>query len=135
MSFIKWKPDLSVNVDVLDEQHQGLIGMVNDLADAMQEQKEKDALGSILEGLANYADQHFKTEEKYFVEFGYPETEDHKQEHRMFARKVLDFQDKFENEILFPSTDLLNFLCDWFKNHIKETDSRYSQFFNEHGLR
>lgn len=135
MSFIKWTPALSVNVVEIDQQHQGLIRMLNELADAIQEETDREILGKTLDGLIKYADQHFKTEEQYFVKFDFPDAEMHKAEHHTFTLKVLEYQDKYQKEELFLSIDLLNFMCEWLKHHIRETDAGYSQFFNEKGLR
>ena len=85
--------------------------------------------------LISYTATHFKTEEKYFDQFGYPETDSHKKEHAAFVKKVTDFKDGFEKGKLGLSVEILNFLSDWLKNHIKKTDMKYSQFFNEKGLK
>jgi len=135
MGLIQWNDSLSVNVAELDQQHQELITMINDLNDAILKRKGSDTLDKILEGLVDYAEKHFKTEERYFAQFGYPDADSHREDHLTFVLKVLDYHDKFKKEELFRSTEVLNFLCDWLKHHIKETDSKYSQFFNENGLR
>ena len=43
MAFIQWNPSFSVNVKILDEQHQMLVKMINDLYDAMEQgQRHRD---------------------------------------------------------------------------------------------
>jgi hemerythrin len=134
MDLIKWDDSLSVHVAIIDQQHQNLISMINDLHGAMKLGKGKDVLGKIVIGLINYTAIHFKTEEDYFSKFGYAEADSHIKEHVAFVRKVSEFKDGFEKGKLSVSIDVLNFLSDWLQNHIKGTDKKYSQFFNEKGL-
>jgi hemerythrin len=135
MGLIKWDDSLSVNVAKIDQQHQKLILMINDLHGAMKLGKGKDVLGEIVNGLISYTTIHFKTEEDYFIHFGYPQTDSHKKEHIVFVQKVAEFKDGFEKGKLSLSIEVLNFLSDWLQNHIKGTDKKYSQFFNEKGLK
>lgn len=135
MASITWDESYSVNVAEIDRQHQKLIGMLNDLNEAMKIGKGKDTLGKILSGLLSYTMTHFRTEEKYFDQFGYPETEHHKKEHEAFIEKVTDFRNKFESRNLFLTIEVMDFLSDWLKNHIMGTDKKYSSFFNEKGLK
>lgn len=135
MALITWNESFSVNVAEIDRQHQKLIGMVNDLNEAMKIGKGKEVLGKILSGLVSYTMIHFRTEEKYFDQFGFPETEHHKKEHATFIEKVSDFKNKFESRNLFLTIEVMDFLGDWLKNHIMGTDRKYSSFFNENGLK
>lgn len=135
MALINWDDSFSVNVAEIDRQHQTLVAMINELNDAMTQGKGKDVLGKIVSGLISYAATHFKTEEKYFDQFGYPETDSHKEEHADFVQKVTGIQAEFAERRLGLPIEVMNFLCDWFENHIKTTDMRYSKFFNEKGLR
>lgn len=134
MSLITWSDRLSVNVSEIDRQHQKLIAMINDLDDAMRQGKGKTVLGKIVSGLISYTVTHFKTEENYFDRFGYAETEAHKKEHAAFVRKVSDFKSGFEQGKITLTIEIMNFLSDWLKNHIKGTDKKYSAFFNANGL-
>lgn len=135
MGLIEWDDSLSVNVSEIDQQHKELVKVLNHLADAIQTKKGNDTLERTLEGLIRYAEHHFKTEEKYFAQFGYPDAESHKEEHLTFALKILGYQDKLKKKELSLSTEVLIFLWDWLQHHIKETDSKYSQFFNDNDLR
>lgn len=135
MGFITWNDSFSVKVLAIDQQHQKLVSMINELSDAMKDGKGKDVLSKIINGLILYTSTHFKTEEKYFDEFGYPDAEAHKKEHNEFVQKVLEFKNGFNSGDLNLTVEVMNFLSDWLQNHIKGTDKKYSQFFNEHGLR
>ncbi len=135
MPLIQWDDSLSVNVVEIDRQHQRLVEMINDLDDAMRQGKGKDALGKIVDGLIVYAATHFRTEERYFDMFGYPEANSHKKEHSEFVKKISEFKDGFEKGKLGLSIQVMNFLCDWLEKHIKEADRKYGPFFNEKGLK
>ena len=134
MPLINWSDRLSVNVTEIDNQHQKLIEMINDLSDAMMQGKSNEVMGAIVNNLIGYVATHFKTEEKYFSEFGYPDTEAHVKEHVNFVQKVTEFKDGFEKGEIALSIGVLNFLCDWLRNHIKGTDQKYTQCFNANGL-
>ena len=135
MALIQWNDSLSVNVVEIDKQHQKLVGMINELNDAMRQGKGKDALGKIVNGLIIYAGTHFKTEEKYFDQFGYPDTNSHKKEHLDFTAKVYEFKDGFDKGKIGLTLQVMDFLSDWLGHHIKSVDKRYGSFFNEKGLK
>ena len=84
-------------------------------------------------GLASYTVTHFKTEERYFDQLGYPETDSHKKEHVAFVEKVTDLKNKFETRNLLLTIEVMDFLSDWLRGHIMGTDKKYSGFFNETG--
>ena len=132
---IKWDDSLSVNVGVIDVQHQKLVKMINELNDAMRVGKSRDVLGGIVKGLVSYAGVHFSTEERYFDQFKYPDTDTHKAEHSAFAAKAGDFLQKYQQGQIGLSIELMDFLSDWLGKHIKGVDKKYSAFFNANGLK
>jgi hemerythrin len=135
MAFIQWDSSFTVNVAEIDMQHQKLVTMINDLNDAMKQGKGKDALSRIIEELFNYAGSHFATEEKYFDKFGYPAAASHKLEHKNFVKKVSEFKNSFDRGQLTLTIEVMNFLKDWLRSHIKGVDKKYVPFFNEKGLK
>lgn len=135
MALINWNSSLSVNIAEIDNQHQKLVGMINDLNEAMRQGKGKTVLGQIINGLIGYVGTHFKTEEKYFEQFGYPETDLHKKEHQEFTSKVGDFKKGFEGGQMGLSIEVMNFLSDWLQSHIKIVDKKYAPLFIEKGLK
>ncbi len=134
MALIQWDKSFSVNVSEIDQQHQKLIHMTNDLNDAMRQGKGKEALGKIIQGLIGYTRTHFSTEEKYFSQFGYPEADTHKAAHTDFVAKVTEVKQKFDRGQMGLPIEVMTFLSQWLSAHIKGTDKKYSPFFNEKGL-
>ena len=135
MVLMQWDSSFSVKVQEIDNQHQQLVKMLNELHDAMKEGKGDYALGKITVELMDYTREHFGTEEKYFDKFDYPETTVHKKEHGKFVQKVSEFKEGLDEGRLGLSIEVITFLVDWLKNHIKGTDMKYSSFFNEKGLK
>ncbi len=134
MPLINWSDELSVGISEIDQQHQKLIKMINDLADAMRQRQGKEAVDPILKGLLDYTVTHFKNEENYFAKFNYSETDSHKKEHAVFISKIAEFKKDFENNKIGLTTNILNYLSDWLKNHIMGTDKKYTQLFHDNGL-
>ena len=135
MALIQWSNSLSVNIDSIDKQHQRLIDMINQLNDAMRQGKGKEVAGKIVEGLISYTRTHFAFEEKYFAQYGYPETEKHIKEHKEFARKATEFQSDFGKGKLTLSIQVINFLSDWLRTHIQGTDQKYVSLFQQNGVK
>ncbi len=137
MAFIKWDMSYSVGVKMIDAQHQKLFALINDFYNSVKMKTENlEPVDSALQDLFSYIDFHFKTEEKYFEEFGYEKTEEHKKQHKFYEDKIKDLNERYqktknEQEI---SEEIINFIKDWISNHIKISDKEYKICFNEHGL-
>jgi len=134
MSLITWSDKYSVNIKEIDEQHKKLVGMINELHDAMMHAKGKEASLAIINKMAEYTKYHFSTEEKYMKQFGYPDYNAHKLSHEKFVEQVLEFKKEYETGKTGLSFDLLNFLKNWLVTHIQSSDKKYSALFNEKGL-
>jgi hemerythrin-like metal-binding protein len=134
MVLFEWDDTYSVNVGEIDEQHQKLVGMLNDLHEAMERGKDKDTLQEILFGLFEYADEHFEVEEKYFEEFGYEDAVPHKKQHRTFITRVNNMKQGLASGSETRSMEVMEFMKTWLQGHIKGSDQKYSMCFNDNGL-
>ncbi|BDV00544.1 hypothetical protein TDMWS_06290 [Thermodesulfomicrobium sp. WS] len=132
--FMPWTKDLELGIPSIDEQHQKLVAMVNRLHRSL-ERSDTAAAGRVLQELIEYTGYHFGTEEKFFDQYGYPETDAHKTIHKKLVDKVLAFKRKFDAGEEFLSQELLNFLKDWLINHIGFTDRKYAPFLQSKGVR
>ena len=121
---IQWKDDYSVGVPELDEQHKGLINLINRLT---EEGHRSSVVGDTLDALDRYAREHFGTEEALLRDCGDQHLEEHAKQHRAFE----EWLDAIKQIYRFATTpdpfaDTVNaFLRNWLINHILKTDMAY----------
>ena len=134
MAFGEWDDTYSVNVKEIDEQHKKLVDMINRLHSSMNDGTASSIVSEILTGMAAYTDYHFCTEEEYFEKFDLREKDIHIAEHINFKNKVKEFTEKYEQNPMALTIEVMYFLSDWLKKHIQGTDKNYTTLFNNHGL-
>lgn len=130
MGTIEWTEDLSVGIDLVDDQHKMLIQHLSDFSTAIESAKEAGEILKIMGFLLDYTDFHFSAEEKYMEELGYPGKEHHEKQHVEFKNTlnnlVEDFQEEGITKALADSID--TFLWNWLVNHIKTVDVEFGSF-------
>ncbi len=130
MNSIKWDQSLSVDVEEIDNQHKGLIDLINTLEAASQDSNRNKVCFEIVLKLKSYLNEHFTTEEKLMLQYNYPELLNHKKEHAEFIKNTLDFELACV-EFYSPFTPMLEFLNGWLARHITVTDMKMGAFFKE----
>ncbi|MFN3505075.1 MAG: bacteriohemerythrin [Caldimicrobium sp.] len=128
MPFMEWSDRLVTGVKEADEQHKKLVGLINDLYDAMKAGKGKEVTDKILDELVKYAGYHFNTEETLMSKYAFPEFAIHKSEHEAFKAKIKEFLDKKAKGEATLSIEIMTFLKDWLIKHIMGTDKKYGPF-------
>ncbi|MGB4600009.1 MAG: bacteriohemerythrin [Trichlorobacter sp.] len=132
---LEWDASFETGIASIDGQHRKLFDMVNDLHDAMQQKRTKEAIRQILGRLIEYTGAHFGHEEQAFRSTGYPEEAVHKQEHTRLVEQVLALQGKFNNGEAVLTQSVIEFLQDWLIKHIKGTDMRYAPHLKKNGIK
>lgn len=130
MNFIEWDQSLSLDIEEIDNQHKGLIDIINFLESSAKTPDLHKICFEIVMKLKQYCDEHFMTEEKYMIKYDYPLFVEHKKEHAEFIKNVLDFEMACV-EFYSPYTPMLDFLKGWFVKHIKDTDIKMGAFLRE----
>ncbi len=132
---LEWEEKYSVGIEEIDNQHKHMFATINKLLDIISTGSTKENLGDIIEALVKYKIFHFATEEKYFKEFNYEETEDHIKKHKEFNDNLTILKEKYPEYTIEFAFELINFLEDWLINHLMVVDQRYVKCFHEHGLK
>ena len=125
---IVWNETFSVGVKEMDVQHQRIIRTFNKLVDNAQVGAGSETVSEVLAEMVEYAFKHFKAEEQLLEHHKYPDLEQHKAEHMdfrlqtaKFCRLTLEQDEKVTHE-------LLNYLHDWWLEHILIKDKEYRVF-------
>ena len=138
MALIQWNGSLKLGIEVVDRQHERLVGIINRLHDAAVHGRGVEVIGEILDELIVYTATHFSMEEKYFEDFEYEDAEEHKLEHDALIAKVNEFANQLEVAVRDSKAalvkELLQFLKIWWRYHMMETDSKFVALFKEKGL-
>lgn len=127
---VAWEDGLATGVAAIDQQHRGLIDMINDLYRRMQEGDEPIAAETFA-ALQDYARRHFETEYALMDRHGYPDLNHHEFEHQTFARTVENLRQQMENGEAPLNEGLVVFLVDWFLDHVSRTDRKLGDFIKE----
>jgi hemerythrin-like metal-binding protein len=135
MAFLFWEDELSVNIKSIDDQHKKLIDLINQFYENIRIASNKELIADLISGMKNYTIYHFKAEEKLLKQYNYPDFEIHKQEHENFLNKVNDLEERFREGKLIISFEITDFLKKWIRNHIQETDSKYSKLLINRGVK
>lgn len=128
---IKWSESLSLDIQEIDDQHKKFMEIMNDLLSAVKSGKSKEVQSEIIDQLIGYAFYHFSKEERYFETSNYPYKDEHKKEHESFVDKVIEFKKDYEANKITLSIDMINFMNDWWVNHIRTTDKKLQPYINE----
>lgn len=129
MGHLNWTSELEIGIDVIDNQHRRIVDYINALYDASLT-KDKQQVASVIEELIEYTLSHFAFEEELQEQAGYPFVKAHQKVHELFARRVGEFQQRFElgEDVTEP---LLTLLRTWLINHIRRDDADYAQIVKQ----
>ena len=127
---IEWNTDMSVGMVELDDDHKGLIAIINRLGEAAGgDERARQTLNPAFRALKQYMRVHFAREEEAMRAAGYAAFDDHRTRHKDFIEEIGDMADRFESgsngEIL---EDLAVYLRDWLINHILVEDMAYRSY-------
>ncbi len=132
MARIEWTDQLSVGIPKIDQQHKGLIDLINTLGDsAMQEEKNKKILEDSIEKLMDYTKFHFSTEEYLMRQVKYTGYASHVKEHEAFVAKVSSFYNDFLDNKAELDQAIVDYLINWVINHIQTIDKMYMPYLSE----
>ncbi len=126
MSLITWNDYFVTGIDIIDEQHRWLIGLINEAAPVLVQPYaiSHNAADQLLDQLTEYAIFHFQTEARLMAENGIDKrhSEHHLASHADFAAHVGEMRERYERTGDISGGELLNFLANWLVFHILSDD-------------
>jgi hemerythrin len=134
MAFFDWKQEYSVGIAAVDEQHKRILQLINELVEAIRDAREDLIIDAVLDDLVDYSKKHFSLEAGVFKKYRYVDEAAHAKEHEHFIGKLQGLvRAAGEGRSCVPQ-ETLDYLRDWFANHMLKTDMAYARSFREAGL-
>jgi hemerythrin-like metal-binding protein len=130
---IHWTERISVGVKDIDDQHKHLIGIANKLIRALHSGLADKMVAPIIRSLREYTVYHFRDEEKFMRDMGFPHLAEHHREHQALTARVKEYQDALYRKQDIRPTEIRDFIKDWLINHILRSDGRIADFVREEG--
>jgi len=132
--FIKWSDDLSVGIDMVDEDHKKLLSLINQLQTAAHYQTDNSMIESTLNDLVDYTKYHFSREEQLMEKNNYPDLEQHKKQHEAMVKQVTQFINEYRTDNTRTIDNVISYLKTWLINHINGTDQQYVPYIKDKNL-
>lgn len=119
-----WNDSLKIGVPEIDRQHKQLIEQLNQLVDAMHNNRGKDEIQEIVKFLDLYVSQHFSFEEGCMNRCRCPVASQNAAAHAYFIKVLSEVKAELRNKgtSLTLAIKVNEQLLDWFVNHIKKVD-------------
>lgn len=117
-----WEDQYNTGIDEIDQDHQALVKLINDLYEAMQDGSGGALLLPIFSALKHYTETHFAREERFMTECDAPDLEKHLNEHKQMVAKLAELESRHRNGEAAISLQALTFLRDWLQSHICVVD-------------
>lgn len=122
---VEWSDDLKTGDFMIDNQHQYLVELINEIADAIEQNAVQQKLGSILPLLGYFTEWHFEREENCMHQRRCPLAAVNKHAHGIFLQTFADFQQEYHAQGASDelARRMYTTLMDWLVNHIKKIDT------------
>lgn len=123
-----WSVKYNTGNFVIDHQHKQLLLLINNLREVCQQVEfQPTLLNIIFEEVTNYTQYHFKTEEEMMNSVNYSGIEAHKELHRDFVEKLVQFKIHAKSGTAYIDLAFCQFLKDWLIGHIAVEDPKIIQ--------
>lgn len=133
MSLFIWKPSYELGILEIDQDHRYLVGLINELYEAMKVGHGYELINHLIDQLLEYALNHFETEEGFMRASNYPYLAAHVREHQGFREKVMAMDQCRRQGQTLPSTEMMEFLCEWLRTHVLDSDKDLGLFLKRQG--
>jgi hemerythrin len=135
VSYVAWKDDLATGFEDIDNDHKVLFDLVDQFHEVYAGSGNDAQLKMVFDALMDYTDYHFRREEAFMEEKGYPHRAAHQKLHKALKEEINKLHERFrKGELKDGETDLgleiLAFLNNWLRFHITEEDMMYRDFIN-----
>lgn len=127
---IQWTSNLSVGVELIDDQHKIWFQKADQLFEAGQKGQAKELILQMFDFLDEYTKVHFRDEEKYMASIQYPGIDEQKRMHTGFIDELAKLRKEFVesggNILLIINANKM--VINWLTKHISTADRKIGEY-------
>jgi len=133
VEIVTWSDRLSCGIKLIDDQHKGLVDLVNDMFNHATGNsiKEHDYFNIVIQEVVKYVKVHFATEEKIMIATKFSGYAEHKKAHDSFVIAVVENINDYKAGKRLTLSAFTKFLKDWVLSHIAMMDKQYFEYFKK----
>ena len=130
---VKWSSTFSVGIKLIDDQHKGLLDLVNEMYNHISgnEAAEQRYFETVIQEAIKYVKIHFATEEKIMLATKFQGYAEHKRAHDAFSLTVVNTIRDYEAGKKTALAAFTKFLKEWILTHIAIMDKQYFNYFRK----
>lgn len=131
---VAWTDEMSVGVEVLDEDHRNLVDLINRYLAAITED-DLLLIHDVFRELERYTHYHFAREEALMAQCGFSGLDAHKRKHEVLTNRLRDlFEDVMWDSRIAADGEVRTFMESWLMEHILKEDFGYRKCLATLGL-
>jgi hemerythrin len=124
MSLLQWKPEYSVGIQSIDDEHREMINLINTTYEKLDSDADADQVEEYLGEILSTISMHFALEERIMRNAAYGEFQAHKDDHEVLLDRLRDLMDDFFDDPASGASRLEQGLSVWFAEHFSTFDAR-----------
>ncbi|MDH4200599.1 MAG: bacteriohemerythrin [Spirochaetia bacterium] len=129
--YLEWKSSYELGIDKVDKQHMRLVALINRLDESHRDDKGRDTVETVFQGLMDYCNYHFVVEEMVMKNHGYREYDNHKIKHGLFIEKIKTYKSEYLKGDITSLLKTIDYLNSWLIEHIMVEDRQYVPVLKE----
>ncbi|MBI4958191.1 MAG: hemerythrin family protein [Desulfovibrio sp.] len=130
-----WRNRYEIGIPLIDVQHKNIFRLLSELNESVHEE-DRDRVERLFQDILRNVGEHFRTEEVFMSQMGFPGLEDHAREHIKALEDLQDLHSRFKDGTTSLAMLVGTYLGGWLRHHISEGDQAYATFLrvqNERG--
>ena len=128
---VTWNDSLAIGVERVDKQHKSLIDQTFSLVEAMSEGRADDEVEGMIGFLEEYVKVHFREEENFMRQIGFPGYQEQCKMHQILIRDVAALKEEFIESGATPylAVQINIRVGEWLGNHISGGDVKIGEYY------
>jgi hemerythrin len=118
-------------VSTLSENKKKISELIEGFSKAENQHFCKNNVLDLLHNISFYTENFFINEEMFLKSYKLPSYAEHVEQHHLFVKKMLYFQDKLEDFKPEICTELIEYLKNWYQSHVLKNDNEIIEFIEK----